>query len=544
MKKMIILLCLVLFYSEAFAEIQAQVEPSKINLGEVFKVSFTITDPQNGGIPDLTPLQKDFTIIGTERTMNYSVINGQAQTLSLWVIALKAKKKGILTIPSIKIGLDHSVSLTINIESGSKIQQVQNQNLPQENTLLKTTVDQSKPYINQEVIYTVRLYNNRRLLDANYQGPQVEDALLIPLGDEKRYQTELNGSNYDVEEQNYAIYPQKSGPLKITAPVFNALIYDINPQRIHVKDKTIQLAVQPIPTQFQAKNWLPAKQVILTEHYEDTTQTLTQGSTLTRTITLEGHGVPAQLLPTLKFESKKEYQVYPEKGGERNRLQQGQLVGTSTIKVTYLFNTAGRVTIPELKLAWFNTQTGTEAFASLAPRSLDIKPSASSTNNTPPSKVLNQVDLTQPEATMSVKVQANDNKPWITALFFAVAWIVTLFLWLWQHRPKKKKPFNKVLKELKQACAAHNSMAARNAVLKWGALHWPDARLLNLTDLMQLVSDASLKNQLKLLSEALYKQGDTHLWQGDELYRAVVKQPTIKSKIRKGAKVLPPINPL
>lgn len=63
--------------------------------------------------------------------------------------------------------------------------------------------------MNQQIIYKVTLYNSKHLLDADYQGPQVENALLIPLGQEKRYQTQKNNINYLVEEQNYAIFPQK-----------------------------------------------------------------------------------------------------------------------------------------------------------------------------------------------------------------------------------------------------------------------------------------------------------------------------------------------
>lgn len=542
MKKLILGVYLACLASLSCAQIQVQLDSSQINLGDTFKLSFTLSDTQNSNLPDLTPLQKDFIILGTERNINYSVINGQAQTLSQWVIALKAKKKGILTIPPIKIGLDQSASLTINVEGNAQAQDLQNNTADVESVMLKATVDQPNPYINQQVLYTVRLYNNARLMDASYQGPQVDDALLIPLGGEKRYQTQINNVAYEVEEQNYAVFPQKSGIIKILSPTFNALIYDYNAQRIQAKDKPVKLAVQPIPHQFENKSWLPAKHVSLEEHYEDLAPNLAQGSSITRTIQLAALGTPAQLIPALKFESQKDFQVYPEKGAERNQLRQGQLIGTTEMKVTYLFNTAGKVTIPEVKVSWFNTQTGKEEQVVLESKTININPSSTTANIpvTPNSK--------EPSVTESVTVSsltANDNKPWITALFFAIAWIVTLGFLGWQKHSKKwsRGRHKKVMQALTKACTANNPIAARKAVMEWGTVHWPDAQLLNLGDLMQLVKGVSLKKQLQLLSQALYNNEQESNWHGEALLAAILKEKPHSAVKKKKVKDLPPINP-
>ncbi len=546
MKKLIIWFILSLFSSWAQAEIQVQVEPSQVTMGEAFKLSLIQADPQNGGVPDLTVLQKDFVILGTERNVNYSIINGQAQSSSQWVVALRAKKTGILTIPAIKIGLEQSTPITINVEAGSKTQDLQMDSSQSQDVILTAEADEKKPYVNQQIIYTVRLYNSKQLLNADYQGPQVEDALLIPLGEEKRYQKVQNNTNYMVEEQSYAIFPQKSGSLKITSPVFTALIYDIDPQRVQAKDKPINLTVQSIPDQYKGKVWLPAKQVRLSEHYENSSQNISQGSTLTRTITLEGVAIPAQLLPALNFKETEAFSVYPEKGADHNQVKQGELVGSTEIKVTYLFNKAGKVTIPEVRLPWFNTETGKEETAILAPRSLDITPSSSGVVNNVISPAASKGSVTKqsPSDLVSASQTAN-HWAWIVAALFALAWITTLGLWGWQRRSRNlgKGQYKKALEELEKACSQGNPQSARDALLKWAALHWPDAPLLNLTDLTRLVRDAHLKKQLHVLSQVLYGSEDKTLWRGDELLRAVhsVKRAQVRSKRKR--QILPPINP-
>jgi len=219
MKKLLIIGFFCLFSLAANAEIKVQIDPSQVNIDTSFRLILTQDNLQNGGIPDLTPLQKDFMILGTEHRMNYSVINGQAQSSSEWTITLKAQKEGKLTIPAIKIGSEYTAPTIINVAASAAPQSTSTDNSNQQQRLyLTTSVNEKKPYVNQQIIYKVTLYNSKHLLDSDYQGPQVENALLIPLGAEKRYQIQKNNTTYLVEEQNYAIFPQKSGPLKIKSP--------------------------------------------------------------------------------------------------------------------------------------------------------------------------------------------------------------------------------------------------------------------------------------------------------------------------------------
>lgn len=548
MKKLIIWFLLSLFSSLTFAEIQVQLDPSQVTMGETFKLSITQEDQQSGGVPDLTELQKDFVILGTERHVNYSIINGQAQSQSQWIVLLRALKPGIFTIPPIKIGLEQSSPITINVQESTKTQTFPDNSIQEQDVFLIAGVDEKKPYVNQQIIYTVKLYNSKRLLDAEYQGPKVDDALLIPLGDAKRYHEVQNNITYVVEEQNYAIYPQKSGNLKIISPTFNALVYDYNPQRIQAKSKTINLSVKPMPKQYQGKLWLPAKQVKLSEQYENNNQTISQGSTLTRIVTLEGVAIPAQLLPSLTFQETSSFSVYPEKGAERNQVKNGVLVGSVEIKVTYLFNKAGKTTIPELRLPWFNTETSKDEVAVLPPRSLEITPSTTvKTSTTDDSqRVDKEMPTKQPVSDSGLNTNTSGGWALALAIIFALAWLITLGLWVWQKQSRytiSKREYKRALNALNKACNECNPKKARDAVLKWASLQWPDAPLLNLTDLTQLVRDAHLKKQLHLLSQVLYRSQEKTLWRGDELLRAIYAVKRNQSGKKRKNNNLPPINP-
>lgn len=542
MKKLFTLL-ICLFSLLAHAEIEVQVDPSQISKGESFQLRLTQESLQDNGVPNLTILQKEFIILGTAKNVSYSVINGQSHSSTQWVITLQPLKTGILTIPSIKVGTEQTNPITINVTQGKQIIYSRAESKSEDDVQLIARVENNKPYVNQQVIYKVALYNRKRLLDAEYQEPQVSDALLIPLGNAKRYQTTKNNKEYIVEEQSYAIYPQKSGNIKINSPVFSALVYDLNPQRIKAQDKAINLKVQTIPSTYKGADWLPARQVSLLEKYESTKQTLAQGSTLVRTITIEGVGVPAQLMPSLQFDESKDFNVYVEKGKEHNQVTQGQITGSLSLKVTYLFKESGNVTIPEVKLPWFNTSTGKEEHAILPPRSIEITPSAAAVPSTPQGSA---IKTTMSGSTQTTAPTTNNSWPWLIALLFALAWVITLLLWFWQKysRASGKGKYKKALEELNQSCAECNPIKARDALLNWASLHWPDAPMLNLSDVSKLVRDVHLKKQLHQLAQVLYKNNEKVLWRGDELARSIQAISKAKNKSRhKTKRALPPINP-
>jgi hypothetical protein len=542
MNKLLLISILMLYSLWAQAEVQVQIDPSPVTQGEHFQLTLTQVGSQGRGVPNLKSLQKDFLILGTTRQVNYTVINGQSSINNQWIITLKPLKSGVLSIPSIKIGSELTTPMTINVEKPNTQQQTPN--LDDHALLLKTSVDLEHPYVNQQIIYTVKLFNSKRLIDAQYEAPQAEDALIIPLGDAKRYQTTQNETDYVVEEQRYAVFPQKSGILKITSPSFTALIYEFNPQRVKAQDKEREIQVKPIPQQDSGRAWLPAKKIQLTEHYENLNQNLSQGSTLVRTIAVEGVGLPAQLLPNLSFKGADGFSAYPEKGAERNQVRQGELVGATEYKVTYLVNKSGKVIIPEVRLPWFNTQTGKEELALLAPRSIDVIPA---------SNISSPIQKKQPPALAEKRSrgpmeQSNGTQyfgPWFMTVLFGCAWVCTLLLWGWQKRYRflGENQHKVALKKLRIACAASNPQEARDALLKWAAVHWPEVTLLNLGDLSQLVRDPQLKKQVSVLSQMLYKNNKSNLWRGDDLFKAVDALHPLCTAVKQRASDLPPINP-
>ena len=548
MNRYILILILFCYHGLSMATISMTLEPNHVQLGETFCLTLTNDDIQSSGIPDLIPLEQNFTIVGTEHSMSYTAVNGQAKSLSQWRILLMAKTTGVILIPAIKMGQQQSQPGQIKITGHGQTNPVDNSmdlSVSADEVSLSTDVSLSSPFINEQIIYTVKLYNSQRLLEAAYQPPQIDDALLIPLGDGRHYQTTKNGQNYAVEEQQYAIFPQKSGEITIKPPLFTALVYDAIPRRINVQGKETTLSIKPVPTDSLGENWLPAKQVTLTEHYDHTEFTMAKGSTVERTVTLQAIAVPAQLLPAIAFPDSKQYSVYAEKPATHNVLKNQTLVGTTAVKVTYVLNKSGRVTLPPIRLKWFNTVSGNTEVASLPERTMTVE--ATKSVNEAANRASQQPDAAAQQSSVA-KGDVHNNYQMIAwiAVGLALAWALTLFLW-WRRGYQTVSPrFSNglILKRIKDACANNNPVQARDAILCWAKLHWPNTALLSINDFIKFTHPSALEKQLHLLSLTLYRQDASVVWRGEDLWQSILAFKPIKTSKKIKLDNLPPINPL
>lgn len=517
-----------------------KVEPSRVQMGDSFRATFTFEDAHTVvGSPDLTPLQQDFTIAGTERSMSYSVINGQAQGISQWTVLLIPKKSGLLSIPHLRIGQQQSPTAQIEVteeatvpEENNSVADVANQ------AFLDTVTSEEKPFVNQEVIYTVKFYHREHLLDVNYQPPHAEDALLFPLGDARRYQTMKQGYTYQVEEQRYAIFPQKSGSLRVTPPRLTGLVFGEFPHRLHLKGKPIVLQVKARAEQFPGKYWLPAQEVTIREHFSASEKQLKQGATLVRAVTLQARGVPAQLLPPLTFKDSSQYNLYPEKPQEKNRVVQDGVIGSTTYKVTYLFNHSGSVTIPALKIMWFNTKTGQNEIATLPKHVFEVTPETSI--KFPPSSMQPKISPTQEHT----KASLNSSVSYTWAVWLALGFVlagISIFM-IGRFRGTSSSTTRSATKKIHKACQYNDPAMAKEALQQWAGAKWPEKTFLNLHAVEKQVKNTALQQQLQYLTQVLYT-AHPHSWQGSMLWGAFSqyneKPPTVKSKVNN----LPPLNP-
>ncbi len=512
------------------AGVRATLSDTTIGAGQSFRLVITNTSGTiKTNTVELQPLQQDFSIIGSEQQAQYSVVNGHASISSQWIITLIPKHTGSLTLPSLKIEHENTNPLTIEVKKETA-ETINSATSKQDDAiLLLASVDKTQPYLNEQVVYTVKLLNSKQLIDAAFQAPTIKEGLLFPLGESKRYQTTKNQKIYNVEEQQYAIFPQKSGSVSILSPRFNALVFNHAPQQVAAVANPIGLHVQPAPP--HQGRWFPAKDVQLSETFDTKLDKVAQGTSIVRTITVKARGTPAQLIPELHFSTQDKFSVYPEKRSEKNQLIDGELVAQNQIKLSYLIKESGPIRLPKVQLNWFNTSTKTAVTATLAPVAFTASASPQLPTKKAPIKV--------PETPAAVATPLKNNQVALPLVIIVPSLglvLAGLIAFTVIQRRKKFKPSeqNFDMAAFKISCSKKDAVKIQQQLMLWAKKMWPDAPIVNTTAVKKLINDEQGSRLLEALNLALYSADKNPSWQPLQLWNYInnFRKPKTPTKSR------------
>ncbi|MCW8830421.1 MAG: BatD family protein [Gammaproteobacteria bacterium] len=530
----IVILSLSFLNTVQAANITAQLDRSHIFLDESFRLVLEADDSVDNN-PDFSPLHKDFEILGQSQSTNMSIVNGQYSRKGIWTLELMAKRTGALTIPSVSFGKDQSPALRIQIKDPATAKKPVTKN---KDVFLQVEIEENKAWVQSQVIFNVRLFSRISMSNLRSSEPETSDpdAIIKQLGDATSYEAFRDGVRYAVHEIRYAVFPQHSGKLQFKPIIFEGRVHSgrarsfidqfMNAgERKRVRSNSISIEVQAKPSNIKLADWLPAKQVTLTEDWSEDVLQLKNGEPVTRTISINAHGMMAENLPDLSMAEISDLKQYPDKAAVENRVTDKGVSSVKQIKVALIPTRAGDFKLPAITLPWWNTATGKQEMAHL-PEKL-IRAHGVAANTPPPA-----IDMTQMEKTEAGSVSPSTIPqiadagywPWLS-LILGLGWLITLVALL-QRRPgttvAKTTADHPSLRTLEKAVhkQAGNNEAGRtkDALLSWGKARWPDLSITSLADISHNV-DTDLADEINMLSAALYSSSTTH-WQGSNLLRA------------------------
>jgi BatD DUF11 like domain len=541
----------------------------QIQYGETFSVIYTANDINNQLQPDFSPLTKNFRILGNSNNTQITIINGVTTTQTIWQVVLEPKSPGVFTVPAIRFGPAKSKAATVKVVQSNTSHS--RSNIPAgEPFFLRTAVTPKKPYIQSEVVYKLKLFYRISLSNPSIEPPRVDNATVLTIGNDKRYQTTYQGKHYQVVERDYAIFPQKSGPLTIGGAVFRALRsiqlnqfntppFFLSGQQhpVHLTTKPITLTVKPVPARFKGNNWLPAKKLTLNDKWSGDLKHWAAGSPLTRTISVRAEGLRADQLPDIKVTAPDGINVYPDPPKRENRLQGHTVVAHWTRKIAYIPNHGGHFSLPPIKLKWWNVKSNQPQTARLSRLSFNVT-GAAPTSKQSSKPALPQATPTSTASKQTAPIATNTKHFYQTlwfwlALVFVSAWLATLALWLngkrnhdadssSETRHEKKPPAFKRT-ALQKACQQKDLAKVQHLLLEWAAIQWPDNPPRTLGALQRSINNAEFAEGLKSLQAALYSKQSTD-WSGEDFWQAFKKlQSEHQQTSFASHDPLPPLNP-
>ena len=535
-KKLVFLLILLNFVpTRAFsAQITVSFDRNPVSLNESFQIVFTADEtPDND--PDFSPLEQNFEILGQSQSSNSSWINGQSSKTIQWTLNVMAKHAGSLDVPKVKFGRDVSQPETILVTQSAAAKTVEADG----DLFLEVEATPESPYVQSQVIYTVRLYRRIDIAQAGLNEPELADAVIEKLGDDSNYNTQINGVNYLVTERKYAIFPQKSGsvtikPLLLTAEVvantrqsFNSFFNSNTTRTKKVSSKSVTLEVKPVPAMFTGQHWLSAEQLVLKEEWSGDIQQMKVGEPLTRTLTLLAKGTTVGQLPEINSAiADEQLKTYPDQPVLQEQKKPEGLIAFREEKIAIIPSKAGHYKLPAIDIPWFNSLSQKMEVANI-PETTILAIEAPSIQLAPVIPVA-PTALEPQKLTVTPVIQPQQNNIWLwLAIFFGSAWFVTLTYFLVQKNAKRPElprsnevdiSLDAQVKNLKKACAENNATAAKDALLAWGRQKYSAASLGAIAEL----SDARLRDEILILNHVLYSQL-AEPWQGKKLFQAFIE---------------------
>ncbi len=517
------------------AQISASVERNPVSVDESFQITFVANGTPDDD-PDFSPLAEDFSILSQSQASSASWVNGKASKTMQWTLNVLAKHAGNLVIPAIKFGGDTSEALPVTVTEGATNKAVgANADL-----FMEVDATPESPYLQAQVLYTMRLYTRVEIAQARLNEPELADAVIEKLADDRNYNTRINGVDYSVTERKYAIFPQKSGtltikPLVLTADVlannrtmFNSFFNSSVTRTKRVESKAIILDVKSVPATFRDVHWLPAEQLELTEQWSGDISQMKVGEPLTRTLTLRAKAATVGQLPELSVATADDaLKSYPDQPILQEQKNADGLLSVREEKIALMPSKAGTYRLPAIEIPWFNTQSQKMAVAKIPEATLTVGAAVVSQAPSAPVAAV-PASTPMPEAAAINQAQASEQPAgwmWVS-LFLALGWLMTVVYFLIPRKPTKKQdaktlddPNQASLKEtislLKKACANNDAVAAKNALLDWGKQQFAVTNLGAAAEFCE----ARLRDEILSLNQLLYGK-ETAQWQGKKLFQA------------------------
>ncbi|HHH13147.1 MAG TPA: protein BatD [Thiolapillus brandeum] len=540
------------------ASVEVSVDRDPVSLDESFQITFTVRGEVQGQ-PDFSVLEREFQVLGTSRSLRTTFVNGKMERRDQYLVSVMARRAGKLTIPPVSFGKDRSPPLTVTVTEPPPDAGVKGE------IFMEVSVDSEAPYLQQQVLLTVRIFHRIQWREASLSEPRFRggEVLVERLGDDRHYQSLRDGQSWQVIERRYALFPQASGRLEMEPllldlrvpsgkrsarqrspfgdPFFDDFFSRQDYVRKVVRSKPLLLEVKPVPGSFTGKRWLPARSLRLEERWSSPPEKLKAGEPVTRTVTLVADGVTLGQLPELSLPEVPGLRIYADDSVTREEAVSGGVRATATRKFAIIPVREGEYELPAMEIRWWNLATDAEVVARLPARRLNVAPGAASLSGGSVPPVADATPTPAPVqgtrgAEAPVAMTGGGGGTWMgwlvagnLALF--LLWLVTLVAWLRARRraatgerSAEEGPLEEqgvdaraAWKRLHRAAVSQEAEAMRDALLEVATVLWPQAPPRSLEALARRTREP-LKKMLLQLSRQLYGNGEGG-WEGTVMER-------------------------
>lgn len=343
------------------ATLKTFVEPRLVDEMDTVRLTIRKEGSNQSEPPDLTVLDQNFEVLGSQTSSRISSINGRTTASVEYQISLRPRHTGELTIPSLSIGGEQSEAVVVHVRPLDPAVMDAIKGM----VFFETELSNNPVYVQAETVLTRRLFYSQGVqIYSDLPGtPEIENAVVIPLGEAQSRSVLRGGRRYGVIEQQFALFPEQSGSLTIPAISVTSSVRLQSQGRsrrsgIRVSTEEIALTVKPIPAAYPADAaWLPAREVSLSQRWTPRLPTVEVGEPLTFQISVRAEGNRGSAIPPMPLPlPEDQFKIYPEAPEMDETADTGTVAGTRRQRFALIPTRPGPVMVPELSLTWWDTE--------------------------------------------------------------------------------------------------------------------------------------------------------------------------------------------
>jgi hypothetical protein len=380
-------LLLILFLDKAYAvTLTATVDKTEATLQDQILLTLSVEGTQSTEKPKL-PSTKAFDFISRGSSTRMQITNGQVSSSVDYNYLLLPKKTGTFEIgPATLTHQGKTIaSNTITLKIGSATSQPQSK----KDLFITTSISTTTPYVNEQIVYTFRLYRRVKIANASLENPSFEGFRVEPLGEERQYETVVNGKTYVVTEIKQVLFPTREGRMEIGSAklqcdvavrsrrrrgFFDDSFFGFSQTKPQVlQAPSLELKVRPLP--LEGKTPLFSNLVgTFTLETSVSKKQLEVGDTTTLAITIRGTGnIKDAQAP--EFPSLSSFKVYDDKPTLTVDTSGDTYGGTLTVKKALVPLEEGTLRVPPLTFTYFSPASGSYELCKSSPLTLQVRPS-------------------------------------------------------------------------------------------------------------------------------------------------------------------------
>jgi hypothetical protein len=374
--------------------------------------------------------------------------------------------------------------------------------------VIESELSPARVYVGGEALLKLRLLRAPGVSHGVLRAPEMGDAADVSLvGSIRAYDLQRDGVAYEVIERTHVIVPRRAGRLVIPGAIWEgSLSFEIYNKETGTVPPTARGPARVLevraPPAGAGEPWLPARALALKESWSRDLNALSTGRPVTRTLVLRAEGLSAERLPRVEMTGSPALLVHHDQPELRTEYFDEGMVGERVQRIVLMPVGAGEVSLPEVRVPWWDVQADAPRVATLPGWNLLLHSAIA-----PVAPV--------PEAPVSVPAL-------LRAVLAALVLAAGAGLW-WHLRTRAARAARG---KLRQACRRNDARGARDALAEWRAIAGaPPA--------------AMARAPLAALDAALYAG---RAWDGAACWRAL--KPVLRARrVRRAARraPLPPL---